>query len=350
MGRKQKKKQPEKIETGLEMENNLNVQKRRPKRKKIDKANNKSRLAVEVGDIAKTSSVIKKQRDARSLYLRFQNQLPTTEIEVKELHPDIKFVRVQRRVKDTTSFSYCFIEFTNEQDCISAKNKLSTTTFKGEEMFIDFVGEKSKGKTASKSNDQNEPLPLDPKSKGAINPNRLLISGLIPGVKADDLKSMFPKAAKAEIPRSSVKKGSTYGFVQFSEPAHAKAAFDDAQNLSIDGHHITVLYAKRSHALEDTKKKRKRKLEKKMENSKKQKTETEGKNTEKNNSGGDEDGYSCEENSKDDKIKVMIKIEGSENVVDDDNDSKKEIKVEDIKKEKEGDIEEIKEDIKKEPE
>lgn len=329
--------QPEKIETGLKLENNSNVQKKRPKSKKINKANNKARLAMAVGDIAKTSEVIKKQRDARSLYLRFQKQLPTADSEVKELHSDIKFVRVQRRVKDTESFSYCFLEFANEQDCIKAKSKLAATKFKGEEMFIDFVGDKSKGKTASKSTGQNKPL--DPMSKGAINPYRLLISGLAPGVKANDLKSMFPKAAKAEIPQSSVKKGSTYGFVQFSEPAHAKAAFDDAQNLSIDGHHITVLYAKRSHGLEDIRKtkekKRKLNLEKKKEKSKKQKTD--GSDAEKENR--DEDDES-EEESDEENIKEEVKVEGSETVEDDDNDSEEEkdekSEAEDKAKEEEG--------------
>merc|ERR1712080_240469 len=96
----------------------------------------------------------------------------------------------------------------------------------------------------------------------------------------------FPKAAKAEIPQSSVKKGSTYGFVQFSEPAHAKAAFDDAQNLNIDGHHSTVLYAKRSEGLKEIRKKkelkRKATLDKKKEKGKKQKLE-EGSDAEKEN-------------------------------------------------------------------
>merc|ERR1712168_1135945 len=54
----------------------------------------------------------------------------------------------------------------------------------------------------------------------------------------------FPKAAHADIPQKSKKKGSSYGFVQFSTPADAKAAFDAAQDLTINNHKITVLFAK----------------------------------------------------------------------------------------------------------
>merc|ERR1712218_351367 len=46
------------------------------------------------------------------------------------------------------------------------------------------------------------------------------------------------------IPANSKKKGTSYGFVQFSSPGDAKAAFDAAKGLSIGGHKITVLFAK----------------------------------------------------------------------------------------------------------
>jgi len=288
---------------GVKMENNSSIKKKRPKSKKIIKANNTSRLALAMGEVAKTSEVIKKQRDARTLYLRFQNKLPSTDSEVKELHSDIKFVRVPRKVKNGDTFSYCFLEFGTEQECTKAKNKLANTKLNGEELYVDFVGDKSKTKGSVKKE------PVDPTSKGAINPYRLLVSGLAPGVKAVDLKSMFPKASKAEIPQSSVKKGSSYGFVQFSEPAHAKAAFDDAQNLNIDGHHITVLYAKRSEGLEELrekrKNKRKAKLEKKKEKSKKQKIE--GSDAEKENRKDGSEDESEEEEESEVKEDVQVK-------------------------------------------
>merc|ERR1711915_471337 len=54
----------------------------------------------------------------------------------------------------------------------------------------------------------------------------------------------FPKASHADIPANSKKKGTSYGFVQFSSPGDAKAALDAAKGLSIGGHKITVLFAK----------------------------------------------------------------------------------------------------------
>ena len=63
----------------------------------------------------------------------------------------------------------------------------------------------------------------------------------------DKLEKLFPKCSYATIPKGSIRKGTPYGFVQFSSPADAKAAFDAAQKLSkgdSNGQHITVLYAK----------------------------------------------------------------------------------------------------------
>ena len=50
------------------------------------------------------------------------------------------------------------------------------------------AGEKSKGKAV-----KVEAKPVDSLSKGAINPTRLFISGLAPGVTQEALKNMFPK-------------------------------------------------------------------------------------------------------------------------------------------------------------
>merc|ERR1712218_393499 len=72
------------------------------------------------------------------------------------------------------------------------------------------------------------------------------------------------------IPANSKKKGTSYGFVQFSSPGDAKAAFDAAKGLSIGGHKITVLFAKitdkKPEVVQKKKEKReKRNAEKKLE-------------------------------------------------------------------------------------
>merc|ERR1711970_1251337 len=108
----------------------------------------------------------------------------------------------------------------------------ATTQYKGKEVYVDFVGENSTNKKKSA------------KAKGGLNPTRLFVCGLAKGIDKRNLKEMFPKAAHADIPQKSKKKGSSYGFVQFSTPADAKAAFDAAQDLTINNHKITVLFAK----------------------------------------------------------------------------------------------------------
>ena len=173
--------------------------------------------------------------DARTLYIRFSEACPKNADEIKELHSDIKFVRTPRMAgKDKNGISYAFIEFGDQEECKKAKNKLATTQFKGKEVYVDFVGENSKAKKKSG------------KQKGGLNPTRLFVCGLAQGVNKTNLKEMFPKAAHADIPQRSKKKGTTFGFVQFSTPADAKAAFDAAQDLSINNHKITVLFAKES--------------------------------------------------------------------------------------------------------
>ena len=65
----------------------------------------------------------------------------------------------------------------------------------------------------------------------------------------DKLKQLFPKCCKANIPKGSIRKGTMYGFVQFTNPADAKSAFDAAKKLTVqakagkEAQRITVLYA-----------------------------------------------------------------------------------------------------------
>ena len=65
----------------------------------------------------------------------------------------------------------------------------------------------------------------------------------------EKLKQLFPKCCKANIPKGSIRKGTLYGFVQFTNPADAKSAFEAAKKLTVqtqegkEGQRITVLYA-----------------------------------------------------------------------------------------------------------
>merc|ERR1719154_855461 len=210
-------------------------------------------MAIARGDVMKDEAARKTEQDNRTLYIRFSNKLPKTAEEIQELHSDIKFVRTPRKGHKEKGVNYAFIEFGDAEECKSAKNKLATTQFKGNELVVDFVGENSKNKKKSA------------KEKSQLNPTRLFVCGLAPGVNKENLKEMFPKSSNADIPQRSKKKGTSFGFVQFSTPADAKSAFDAAQDLSIGGHRITVLFAKMTDTKPEVQKKKAEKRKAKEE-------------------------------------------------------------------------------------
>ena len=217
---------------------------------------------------------------------------------MQDLHSDIRFVRTPRtasKKKDSgIAFHYAFVEFSTEAECEKAKNKLATSRFQGNELFVDFVGAKSK-KQLSKP---------DPKR---LNPTRLFVCGLAPGVTKTALKEMFPKCSSAEIPERSKRKGTSFGFVQFSSPADAKAAFDASQGLSLNGFNITVLFAKitddKEKIAQNKEKKRKQKEKKTKE---KRKLEKENK---KSDGGSDSEGESGEEEDEEEPVAKKTKQE-----------------------------------------
>ena len=196
--------------------------------------------------------------------------------------------RTASKKKDSgIAFHYAFVEFSTEAECEKAKNKLATSRFQGNELFVDFVGAKSK-KQLSKP---------DPKR---LNPTRLFVCGLAPGVTKTALKEMFPKCSSAEIPERSKRKGTSFGFVQFSSPADAKAAFDASQGLSLNGFNITVLFAK----ITDDKEKiaqNKEKKRKQKEKKTKEKRKADG--------GSDSEGESGEEEDEEEPVAKKTKQE-----------------------------------------
>jgi len=227
------KKDKNKLKMALSDKSKPKMKERRPKKKAQQSADAAARSAIANGEAMKDEIARKTAQDARTLYIRFSEPAyPKTADEVKELHSDIKFVRTPRvSAKGKDGIGYAFLEFGNPEECKAAKNKLSTKQFKGKELYVDFVGENSKGKKAAKP-------------KANLNPTRLFVVGLNKGITKTHLKEMFPKAANASIPPRSKQKGTSFGFVQFSNPADAKAAFDAAQDLTINNHKISVFFAK----------------------------------------------------------------------------------------------------------
>merc|ERR1711892_304058 len=171
----------------------------------------------------------------------------------------------------------------NTEECKAAKNKLATTQFKGNEVYVDLVGSNSKAKKKTA------------KTTAQLNPTRLFVCGLADGVNKTNLQEMFPKAGSACIPQKSKKKGTSYGFVQFSTPADAKAAFDAAQDLTIANHKITVLFAKMTETKPQVLKKKAEKRKAKTEEKKLKKVKTDDTVEKKENEDEDEDDEDDEE-------------------------------------------------------
>jgi hypothetical protein len=66
------------------------------------------------------------------------------------LHAGIKHVRAPRQGnKAKVGIQYAFVEFASAAEAAEAKTDIATRTFNGGAMFVDFVGEKSKGGVAT---------------------------------------------------------------------------------------------------------------------------------------------------------------------------------------------------------
>ena len=77
-----------------------------------------------------------------------------------------------------------------------------------------------------------------------INPCRLHVSGFGKNITKEKLKALFPKSKSATIPKGV----DHYGFVEFFQPADAKAAFDAAKKLKLESgegtQSMTVVFAR----------------------------------------------------------------------------------------------------------
>jgi len=217
-----------------------NDRNKRPISKKKKLESKAARESLASGELASEDQVRRKDRDVRTLYIRFKDtqKLPENQEAVKNLHEDIQVVRLPRQATKRVKFAY--VEFSSETKCAEAKLSIE----KNDGLYVDYVGTKSKGGGKPKHERGGKG-----KNVKQINPTRLFITGLIEGMTEDKLKQLFPKCCKANIPKGSIRKGTMYGFVQFTNPADAKSAFDAAKKLTVqakegkEAQRITVLYA-----------------------------------------------------------------------------------------------------------
>ena len=219
----------------------------RPISKKTKLAVKMARKSVKTGEAEREAEERRSEQSRRTLYVRFKvaAKMPTELEEVKRLHPGIRHVRAPRqgtkkgkenKGKEDIRIRYAFVEFASEAEAEEAKPDIAGQCLDGCPVYVDYVGEKSAGGKKKKNPDS--------KSKAPINPSRLFVSGVHAGLTPIKLKKVFPKSVRALIPERSEKKGKTFGFVQFKDPADAKAAFDRSKDLKIDGNPVTVTFAR----------------------------------------------------------------------------------------------------------
>lgn len=203
-----------------------------------------ARMALAEGKVASDEQQRRHAMDLRTLYVRFKKSHPEGESEVREKlgnHPEIKFVRIPRQNQKSRKVRWAFVEFGSEAQCEAAKETLTKGAEARDELYVDFVGVKSKsgGKPTQERGKRG---------KTPINPNRLFIGGLVEGLTEVKLKQLFPKCVEVVV--KGAKAGKGFAFIQFDNPGDAKAAFDASKKLTItgksgsEGHHMTVVYAR----------------------------------------------------------------------------------------------------------
>jgi len=222
-----------------------NTTQKRPLGKDTRDSIKAARMALAEGKVASDEQQRKHAMDLRTLYVRFKKSHPEGESEVREKlgnHPEIKFVRIPRQNQKNRNVRWAFVEFGSEAQCEAAKESLTKGAEAKDELYVDFVGVKSKsgGKPTQERGKRG---------KAPINPNRLFIGGLVEGLTEVKLKQLFPKCVEAVV-KGAAKAGKGFAFIQFDNPGDAKAAFDASKKLTItgksgsEGHHMTVVYAR----------------------------------------------------------------------------------------------------------
>ena len=105
---------------------------KKPISKKAMAKNQEARKLIASGEVRNAQIDRRREQDVRTLYVRFETeQLPASEEEIREIHPDIRQVRVLRQGKKAKKLiRYCFVEFQDEKTCDIAKRALAQKAFR----------------------------------------------------------------------------------------------------------------------------------------------------------------------------------------------------------------------------
>ncbi|XP_067138152.1 nucleolin-like [Centruroides vittatus] len=184
-------------------------------------------------DLKASEEQRRKDRDIRSLFIRgFPDD--TTEEEIKALSSDIISVRLpanKKRKRPGMQGGYAFVEFKSEKIAEDNFSVLEKKKIKGKELFVDFVGTKSKNKAfvdRTKERDQRN-----------INKQKLFVSNIPNEATMEDLGKAFPAAVNVYLNSGANKTAQ----ISFDSEEAAAEAFKKNSSLKIKGTPVVVLYA-----------------------------------------------------------------------------------------------------------
>lgn len=186
----------------------------------------------------------------RSLFVRSLPSTATTEslIEYFSQHYPVKHATVVVDRKTQESRGYGFVTFTDPDDAIEAKKKLSGVAFGGRRLVLDVAEprHRASGTSAVKSGLAEEKRQREEEMAEARKAPKLIIRNLPWSVKSSEqLSKVFMKYGKvkfADLPNDRGKlKG--FGFVTFRSRRHAEKALEEMNGKEVDGRPIAVDWA-----------------------------------------------------------------------------------------------------------
>jgi hypothetical protein len=213
-------------------DNNLSAQKKESKKRKFKAVSEepiKKRKCDELDEtvaenLAKATEEKLKERDRRTLFVRGKI---LRSIEVSEL------MRIADGVDDIRRKGHiAYFVFKSEKKATKGYKKLQGFNLHGEELYVDYVGEKSSVTVKDKYNSPQE-----------VDPFKLFVSGVPVDAFEEDVREVFTKAQEIVLPKN-FKNNFKYALVSFANTRDAQEAFDE-KDISIKGKPVTVFFAKK---------------------------------------------------------------------------------------------------------
>merc|ERR1711874_290403 len=140
---------------------------------------------------------------------------------IKKFSKKTKAIRIHRVRKNCF-----FVEFESPETMEANKEALESLQVNGEEVFVDYVGTKSKNPPGDKVE--------VPK---AINPKKLYVANFNALVTKEVIQKAFKGCSTVDMPYSkkNIRSKRRFCFVYFEDESSAKQAFENAASINLGG-------------------------------------------------------------------------------------------------------------------